>query len=134
MDSSNFDASVIGIDDLGGAKDKNEEEIEVRPPDEQEVVVELGDKILESKPKIRSSTLQFMSERVDGDDTVHESNVLDFLPGTEDSFVMRERRESRKTSVCKLLSTHKDFEFNIAVMGQDREGNQNFIRNLLTVR
>ena len=61
MDSSNFDASVIGIDDLGGAKDKHEEEIEVRPPEEQEVVVELGDKILESKPNRRSSTLQFMS-------------------------------------------------------------------------
>ena len=74
-----------------------------------------------------------MSERVDGDDTVHESNVLDFLPGSDDSFVMRERRESRKTSVCRLLASHRDFEFNIAVMSQDREGNQNYIRNLLSV-
>lgn len=76
--------------------------------------------------------MQFMSERSSGND---ESNVLEFMPGQDESFHMRQKLlyPERKSSYNQL-NLHENFIYNVAVMGETRSENTAFIQSLLKVR
>lgn len=78
-----------------------------------------------AQDQYRTSTMQFASER--SSNVLEESTVLEFVPGQDESFHLKQRQMDQRRTSCVQMKLHENFLYNVAVMGESRRENTSFI-------